>query len=547
MKAHTASAAPGPGRWDRDNSHFPLPISRYLWELFVPAYLEGAPRGFARCGSLIRGFELARVKGRVYQRTYFVVEPGELEERQHAAEHAIAQKLWRSDRAAWSEARETFNRRLLKFACKDPSAMSPSVLQAHLLGLRGIFQAGVVRHFFQQPASLFPVGDWIQRTCEESGATPSLVIGLLQGSCSETSDFLCSIGNVAAAIRSSPDADATLRDVATDAGVRLERLRNLPEVGPALDAYLSEFADRILAGFDVTDQTLRELPHFTLAVILARVDSATERGSAVRQPSEVEEAIREQLPASARDEFGRGLIEARAAYGLHDADIRITYLWPLGLIRRALLASSRKLVESGALHRPNDIFQGSPSEIDALLLGGEAPSADELHARADEWQEWASEETPPSFGDPETPPSWDKLRSACRRMNSALAFYIGQMEARNIQPAQPSWSMLVEGIPASSGRYEGWARVIRGPEDFASLRQGDVLVARTTSPAYNILFSLVGAVVTDRGGALCHTAIIAREFGLPAVVGADQATARIPDGARVLVDGDRGFVAVRTG
>src|SRR5215831_15494214 len=102
MKAQTAPAAPGPGRWDRDNSHFPLPISRYLWDLFVPAYLEGAPRGFARYGSLISRFELARVKGRAYQRTHFVTEAAELEQRQRAAEHAISQKLWRKDCAAWS-------------------------------------------------------------------------------------------------------------------------------------------------------------------------------------------------------------------------------------------------------------------------------------------------------------------------------------------------------------------------------------------------------------------------------------------------------------
>jgi pyruvate,water dikinase len=74
---------------------------------------------------------------------------------------------------------------------------------------------------------------------------------------------------------------------------------------------------------------------------------------------------------------------------------------------------------------------------------------------------------------------------------------------------------------------------------------GDVLVARTTSPAYNVILPSVGAVVTDRGGTLCHAAIIAREFSVPAVVGLPQATLRIPDGARVLVDGNRGLVAIR--
>jgi pyruvate,water dikinase len=125
-------------------------------------------------------------------------------------------------------------------------------------------------------------------------------------------------------------------------------------------------------------------------------------------------------------------------------------------------------------------------------------------------------------------------------------FYLGVMEDHPAQTAaQPSWSVLVDGLAASPGSYEGRARIVREPKDFARLAPGDVLVARTTSPAYNTILPIIGAVVTERGGALCHAAIIAREFGIPAVVGTCRATTRIPDGARVLVDGDRGFVAVR--
>ena len=118
-------------------------------------------------------------------------------------------------------------------------------------------------------------------------------------------------------------------------------------------------------------------------------------------------------------------------------------------------------------------------------------------------------------------------------------------------PAQPAGpndyrQLVVAGLPASPGRYEGWARVVREAGDFRKLQKGDVLVAPTTSPAYNVILPMIGAVVTDRGGALSHSAIVAREFGIPAVVGTDQATSRVPDGARILVDGDRGFVAVRS-
>src|SRR5262245_19293114 len=68
---------PGPGFWERDNSHFPLPMSRHLWELFIPAYDAGARRGLARYGSLIDHFDFARVKGRLYLKTCCVDDPAE--------------------------------------------------------------------------------------------------------------------------------------------------------------------------------------------------------------------------------------------------------------------------------------------------------------------------------------------------------------------------------------------------------------------------------------------------------------------------------------
>src|SRR2546423_15521805 len=108
------------------------------------------------------------------------------------------------------------------------------------------------------------------------------------------------------------------------------------------------------------------------------------------------------------------------------------------------------------------------------------------------------------------------------------------MDPRRDTCTRPEW-ILVDGIAASPGRYEGFARVVHGPSDFKRIKQGDVLVVRSTSPAYNLLLPIIGAVVTDRGGALCHSAIIAREFGIPAVVGTNQGTALIPDGARILV------------
>ncbi|MEM7562885.1 MAG: PEP-utilizing enzyme, partial [Pseudomonadota bacterium] len=100
----------------------------------------------------------------------------------------------------------------------------------------------------------------------------------------------------------------------------------------------------------------------------------------------------------------------------------------------------------------------------------------------------------------------------------------------------------VSGFPVSPGVYEGVARLIKTPDDFHRIQQGDVLVTKSTSASFNVVLPLVGAVVTDRGGQLSHAAIVAREYGVPGIVGARTASATIPDGARVRVDGAKGTV-----
>jgi pyruvate,water dikinase len=103
---------------------------------------------------------------------------------------------------------------------------------------------------------------------------------------------------------------------------------------------------------------------------------------------------------------------------------------------------------------------------------------------------------------------------------------------------------VLRGVGASAGQVTGTARVLAGPADFARLQPGDVLVATITTPAWTTLFARAGAVVTDVGGPLSHSSIVAREYGIPAVLGTNVATRRIRDGTRVRVDGEAGTVTL---
>ena len=86
------------------------------------------------------------------------------------------------------------------------------------------------------------------------------------------------------------------------------------------------------------------------------------------------------------------------------------------------------------------------------------------------------------------------------------------------------------------------ARVVHGPDDFDRVRPGDIVVARASNPGWVPLFAIAGGFVTDTGGVLSHAAVVAREFGVPAVVGTGDATTRIDDGQIVELDGTTGYV-----
>jgi pyruvate,water dikinase len=98
----------------------------------------------------------------------------------------------------------------------------------------------------------------------------------------------------------------------------------------------------------------------------------------------------------------------------------------------------------------------------------------------------------------------------------------------------------LKGFGASPGVYEGPARVVADVGQLSSVQPGEVLVTTSTGPTFNVVLPLIGAIVTERGGALSHAAIVAREYGLPATVGCVGATGAVRTGMRVRVDGEKG-------
>lgn len=113
-----------------------------------------------------------------------------------------------------------------------------------------------------------------------------------------------------------------------------------------------------------------------------------------------------------------------------------------------------------------------------------------------------------------------------------------QAEVTAVQDGNP----LLEGVAASAGLARGRVCILRSPGDCASMADGDILVARETTPEYVPAMLKAAAIVTDRGGVLSHAAIVARELGVPGVVGTGNATQKLKPGQEVTVDGTKGLV-----
>ena len=264
-----------------------------------------------------------------------------------------------------------------------------------------------------------------------------------------------------------------------------------------------------------------------------------------QQASNVDELIvgvRQQVPVEHQQEFDELLGEARLTYRLRDERGVYSDIWASGLMRRAALAAGGRVAKSGRIANPVHMVDASLEEMCDLVAGSGGPSAEELAQRAAYRAAHSAKEVPPFLGPPAPPPpDLAGLPPAVGRLMRAtmlaLGHLFGSSEVQNEET-------VLFGLAASKGIYEGPARRVSGPSEFGRIVQGDVLVTESTTEAFNILLPLLGAIVTDNGGLLSHSAIVAREYGIPGVVGTREATERIADGTRIRVDGTAGEVTV---
>lgn len=532
---------PGPGSWNLDAVHFPRPATRYWTELHPGAMRRGSGEFMAYYGLLLDALECNYVNGFAYT-SLRPAAAEEVPQRFQRAEEVFQGKLWRDQLREWDETFKPASIRIHReLQAVDPDELSDTELAAYLTRCHDHHAEMIYQHMRFTGAAMVAIGDLLVHAGDWTGVAPAELLGMMRGAAPVSAGVSGELASMIAAIRADPAARELLESDG-DPGRVLDELRALDsDAGRAVSAYLDLTGYRLLDGFDISGRYALEMPDVLLRAIRVSVADSSQDTTEAEVETKIAE-IRTKVPDDQQDQFDDLLGEARLMYRVRDERGVFSDIWAAGITRRAALASGRRLAEGGRIHDPEHFIDASFEEMLELISGSGGPSADELAQRHAWRTSHTAKDAPATLGPPAPPPPDPSgLPPAAARAMRAMGITMESMFGSSETPHEKN---VLSGLAASGGVYEGSARRVAGPSEFDRIQQGDVLVTESTSEAFNILLPLLGAIVTDSGGLLSHSAIVAREYGIPGVVGTRDATDRIPDGARVRVDGDAAEVTV---
>ncbi|MEN8173703.1 MAG: PEP-utilizing enzyme, partial [Chloroflexota bacterium] len=300
----------------------------------------------------------------------------------------------------------------------------------------------------------------------------------------------------------------------------------------AVGAFMARYGMRGLGEIDIGRPRWREQPEHIIQTLQSYLkitdpdkapDAVFMRGAedALKSAARLESAVGELSFGRLKSRLIRGAVKRyRSLAGMREAP-KFFAIRMLGIIRQGLLESNRAFVDAGLLDKPDDLFFLHLHELDQIGLEETISGTfrERIHTRR-------------------TLRSREMRRVQIPRvlLSDGTAFYEG------VRPTDLDLNSIV-GDPVSPGLVEGVVRVIFNPHE-SQLLPGEILVCPGTDPAWTPLFLAAGGLVMEVGGMMTHGSVVAREYGIPAVVGVHQATTRLKTGQRVRVDGSTGVVEV---
>lgn len=536
------NAAEAAGFWQQDKMHFPAPVAP-LTDAFIEIMYKD---GFSVAAELYE-LPLRAHSIRVNTYHYMAVAPlplspaeaeamGQRAEQNLGAVMAQMQTLWENE---WLP---TIQRHLYYFSSFNLSGATAEQLLAHLDQTVARAKELWKLHFQIVFAAYLPISIFDDMYRDLFASDQFGALRLLQGLDNMTvksGEELWQLSRQALAL---PEVRKVL--VEQDAPNVLPLLRMFP-VGrkfvALLEAYLYHYGQRCET-WDLSQPSWIEAPITVIKnlkdyigqpdrdLIAERAAQAAEREAAIAKARE----HLENYPAAIVQQFEFFLHAAQVGLVLSEdhnywIDFRATYQ-----VRRVLMEFGRRLAQAGAIAAPSDVFYLTLEEVRSTISAQPMPARHDLAAvRKAEMNHFAQLTPPPAIGTLPTMPPPDNAFT-----RAVMVKFFG------LPVEQPTEAGLIRGNAGSAGKVRGIARVIRSLKEANRLQQGDILVAETTAPPWTPLFATAAAVVTDSGAILSHCAVVAREYGIPAVVGTGVATQLIRDGDWIEVDGDSGLVRV---
>ncbi|HFJ9317181.1 phosphoenolpyruvate synthase [Bacillus anthracis] len=343
-----------------------------------------------------------------------------------------------------------------------------------------------------------------------------------------TSEMGLALMEVADVIRPYEEVIAYLQHVENDSFLdEFVQFKGGEKAREAIDAFLNKYGMRCSGEIDITKTRWSEKPTTIIPMILNNIRDF-EYGASKRKFEEgLQEALKkeeelvdrlQQLPDGKQkvEETKRMIRNIRNFIGYREYP-KYGMINRYFIYKQALLKEAEQLVQSGVIHEVDDIYYLTFEELHEVVRTKKL-NYELIHKQKNDYKLY-EKLTPP------------------RIMTSDGEIITGKYKRENL-PVD-----AIAGLPVSSGLVEGRARVILNMED-ANLEEGDILVTAFTDPGWTPLFVSIKGLVTEVGGLMTHGAVIAREYGLPAVVGVENATKLIKDGQRIRVHGTEGYIEV---
>jgi len=517
------------GFWLQDEVHLAHAISPLYASFMLLAMTHGTKKAFETLKSPVLQFKMKYSDGRAYQAT--PPYPGNFEER--LAEH---QKFAQTRFPIMKKILFHYvDQELLPFYNKlDDARRGPLTREQAMQLVRELhafYERAWELHFeivLPRSALCMALESLYGELTGEANATA--VYELLTGVMNKTLETDRELWVLAEQIKANSDLTRVLLEMPS--GEWLEKLQGT-EAGQAflakLELFLEVYGYRTRNSHEFLDSTWVENPEHVLTTLAEYIQKdysfEDEFAKGVRERERKYEQVLSRMPEGEKKAAFVQLYQwALDSWGLdEDHHFYIDAMLP-AKSRLFLLEVGKLLVQEQVLTEPDDLFYLHYDELLQCLGGTQVPS--ELIAERKLVHEQNKvKKVPPFYGEPPAGMENDPVI------------------ARIFGTKQPEVSQeTFNGYGASQGTYTGVVKVIGGPDEFSKIKQGDVLVCRTTTPPWTVLFSIVGAVVTDAGGILSHAGTVAREYGIPAVVGSRVSTSILKDGDLVTVDGTNGVV-----